>query len=273
MTNQPLSQVVNRFSQHPTVVAIALGGSQATAQANPSSDYDIYVYTREDIPAADRHAIGLEFSPNAQIADYWGPGLEWDDPQTNMRGMHIDVIFFGTSWMEAQVDRTLVRCEASLGYSTCFWHTVRVSQSLYDPDGWFARLQQRAQVPYPDRLAQRIIALNLPILRDSFSSYQRQVAKAVQRQDLIDLQHKMTNYLASMFDILFAVNRMPHPGEKRLIDFVERQCRLRPPQLRQNIEAIFGGIANNPTSVIAEVDQLTDAVELLLKHAGYVPTQ
>ncbi len=270
MENQTLSQVIRRFSQHPAVVAIALGGSQATAQANPSSDYDIYVYTREDIPAADRQAIGLEFSPNAQIVDYWGPGLEWDDPESKT---HLDVIFFRTSWMEAQIDRTLVRCEASLGYSTCFWHTVRVSQSLYDPNGWFARLQQRAQVPYPDLLAHRIIALNLPVLRDSFSSYQRQIAKAVQRQDIVDLQHKVTNYLASVFDILFAINRMPHPGEKQLIDFSERECKLRPPQLRQYIEAILGGIANNPTSVIAAVDQLTDTVELLFTHEGYVHTQ
>lgn len=268
MTNQAISQVVHRFSQHPAVVAIAMGGSQATAQAGPSSDYDIYVYTREDIPVADRHAIGLEFSPDAQLVDYWGPGLEWDDPQTNL---HIDVIFFGASWMEAQIDRVLVRYEASMGYSTCFWHTVRVSQSLYDPDGWFARLQQRAQSPYPDLLAQRIIALNLPVLRDSFSSYQRQITKAMQRQDIVDLQHKVTNYLASVFDIVFAVNRMPHPGEKRLIDFVERQCRLRPPELRQKIETIFGGVANDPASVIAAVDQLTDAIELLLKQTDSLP--
>lgn len=266
--NQVIARVVHRFSQHPAVVAIALGGSQATAQASPSSDYDIYVYTGEDIPPADRHAIGLEFSPNAQIVDYWGPGLEWDDPETDI---HIDVIFFGASWMEERIDRTLVRCKASLGYSTCFWHTVRVSQSLYDPDGWFARLQQRAQVPYPDLLAQRIIALNWPVLRDSFSSYQRQIAKAVQRQDMVDLHLKATHYLASVFDILFAINRLPHPGEKRLIDWVERQCRIWPPDLRQNIEAILSGITNNPAAVIAAVDQLTGSIERLLKYEGLLP--
>jgi len=102
---QAISHVIRRFSQHPVVSAIALDGSQATVQAGPSLDYDIYVYTREDIPAADRHAIGLEFSPGAQIVDYWGPGLGWDDPESNI---HIDVIFCGTSWMEAQIDRTLV---------------------------------------------------------------------------------------------------------------------------------------------------------------------
>ena len=45
--------------------------------------------------------------------------------------------------MEEQVDRVLVRNEATLGYSTCFWHTVRGSILLEDPRGWFAGLQER----------------------------------------------------------------------------------------------------------------------------------
>ncbi len=90
----------------------------------------------------------------------------------------------------------------------------------------------------------------------------------MQRQDFVDLQHKLANYLASVFDILFALNRMPHPGEKRLIDFVERQCRLRPSQLLQNTEIILGRIVNDPASVVAMVDQLTNSIELLLKQTS-----
>ena len=263
--NQNIARVVQRFSQLAEVKAIALGGSQATGQVGANSDYDIYIYVRENISAGKRLEFGLEFSPNAQIVDYWGPGLEWDDPESNI---HIDTIYFETSWIEAQLNKTLVQCEASLGYSTCFWHTVRVSQILYDPDQWFARLQQQAQVPYPDLLAQRIIALNLPVLRDSFSSYRRQIAKAVQRHDAVDLQHKVSSYLASVFDILFAVNRIPHPGEKRLIDLTERQCALLPPNLRQKIEAILADIINNPPAVVSAVDALTSAIVTLLSHAN-----
>ena len=126
--NQAIARVVQRFSQLAEVKAIALGGSQATGQTNSSSDYDIYIYVREHISAEKRLAIGLEFSPSAQIVDYWGPGLEWDDPESNI---HIDTIYFEARWIEAQLNKTLVQCEASLGYSTCFWHTVRVSQILY----------------------------------------------------------------------------------------------------------------------------------------------
>jgi len=259
--NQIVSHVVQRFSQLAEVQAIALGGSQATGKAIANSDYDIYIYVRENIPVKKRLALGLEFSPNAQIVDYWGPGMEWDDPVSNI---HVDTVYFETRWIEAQLNKTLVQYEASLGYSTCFWHTVRVSQSLYDPDQWFARLQQQAQVPYPDLLAQRIVALNLPVLRDSFSSYGRQIAKAAQRHDAVDLQHKVSNYLASVFDILFAVNRIPHPGEKRLIDLAERQCGRLPPNLRQRVEAILTNMTNNPPAVILAVDELTDAIETLL---------
>lgn len=43
-------------------------------------------------------------------------------------------------------------------------------------------------------------------------------------------------WLASYFDILFAANRILHPGEKRTIDFVEAECLSKPHQWREDLE-------------------------------------
>ena len=79
---------------------------------------------------------------------FWGPGDEWLHAPT---GIHVDAIYFDAAWMEEQVDRVLVRHEASLGYTTCFWHTVRGSIVLEDPRGWLAGLQAR----WPGRRTRR----------------------------------------------------------------------------------------------------------------------
>src|SRR5262249_4743871 len=153
-----------------------------------------------------RRTIGLEFADAVEIVDFWGPGVEWDDQAT---GLHVDTIYFTTAWMEDQIDRVLTRYEAWLGYTTAFWHTVRISQGLFDRNDWFASLQRRASQDYPEPLVEAIIALNYPVLRDSSSSYMRQLEKAAERHDMVSLNHRTAALLASYFDILFAINRIP----------------------------------------------------------------
>ena len=48
------------------------------------------------------------------------------------------------------------------------------------------------------------------------------------RGDLVSLNYRVAALLASTFDILFALNRLPHPGEKRLLAFATQHCPLRP---------------------------------------------
>ncbi len=257
-----MNRVIERFAALPQVRAIALAGSQATSQAGAASDYDIYIYSDGDLPVELRLTIGQEFSPNAQIVDFWGAGMEWDDPETDA---HIDTVYFDVQWMEDQIERVMVRCEPSLGYSTCFLHTVCVSRPLYDPHGWLVNLQQHARQPYPDELAQRIIALNLPVLRDSFSSYRSQLAKAASRGDMVSLNHRVAAFLASIFDILFAINKTPHPGEKRLLDLAEHLCPVRPASLRADVEALLRATSVNATDVVPCADRLVDSLEILLR--------
>lgn len=255
---QIAARVAGRFAQMPEVSAVAVAGSQAAGASGAGSDVDIYVYPQVDIPAEARLGIGREFADDVQIVDFWGPGLEWNDPQTRL---HVDVIFFTTGWMEAQMERLWSGHQASMGYTTCFWHTVRVSRILFDREGWFARLHERAQQPYPPELAEAIIRLNLPVLRQIFPSYQHQIAKAAARHDLVSLNHRTAALLASVFDILFAVNRQLHPGEKRLLEYVEQMCPRRPADFRETVTALLAAAGSGSTEVVRLVERLVDGIE------------
>lgn len=259
--------IAQRFSLLPEVRAVALAGSQATGVAGEHSDIDVYIYTDRDIPASVRQSIGAEFSDHVEVADFWGPGTEWDDRAT---GIHVDTIYFGADWMEDQLNRVLVRHEASLGYSTCFWHTVRVSQILFDRNGWFAALQARAMQDYPEPLVKAIVAHNTPVLRQIFSSYLRQLEKAASRGDKVSLNHRTAALLASYFDIVFAVNRLPHPGEKRLLEYAEKHCARLPENMRGDITALLAASVYVDTFIGQFVNQLVDHLDEWLREAGFL---
>jgi hypothetical protein len=145
------------------------------------------------------------------------------------------------------------------------------SQALFDRDGWFASLQARARQPYPDGLRRAIIAKNHPILRRTLSSYMQQLELAIQRDDHHSVNHRVAALLASYFDILFALNRQPHPGEKRLVSYAEALCPLRPPALAQQVEAVAAAVAPaQQGTLLTQANALLDSLDALLRAEGLI---
>jgi hypothetical protein len=273
MPPEPLDlarRIAGLFAPLPQVEAVALGGSRGGGgtATDPSSDVDLYVYTRGDIPLGLRRKI-VERSGGATRADvglaYWGPGDEWLNAAT---GIHVDAIYFGAAWMEEQIDRVLVRHEASLGYSTCFWHTVRGSIVLEDPRGWFAALQERCRVAYPEGLRRNIVALNHPVLRSVLPAYAAQLGKAAARADLVSVNHRLAGLLASYFDIVFAVNRVPHPGEKRLIEAAAASCARLPAGMAADLGEILETATTDLAGLPGRVARVLDRLDALLREEG-----
>jgi len=246
-----IQQLAQRFGEHPSVLAVALSGSRGAGSNDDTSDFDLYVYTFGDLPVDFRRAIA---SPRAEIDNrYWEPGDEWVDQSS---GARIDVMYRRPAWIEDQMERVLVRHEACIGYSTCFWYNVLHSEPLFDPRGWYAGLQARAGVPYPDGLQRSIVAKNYPLLRRNQSSYRQQIELAIQRHDLVSVQHRVTALLASYFDIWFALERQPHPGEKRLLKAL-------PPFERGLVCAVLEAPSD---SVLASIDVLLDELDRRMDH-------
>lgn len=269
----PLAQTLGeQFGSLPQVVAVVLAGSRTTLVADESSDFDFYVYVEEEIPVDIREAIARQFSDRIEINNqFWEPGDEWTDINT---GCGIDIMYRRPEWIEEELDRVLVKHQASVGYSTCFWWNVLTSVSLYDKDSWFQQLQANAARPYPQQLRQAITAKNYPILRRNISAFRHQLESAVFRHYSVSIIHRTAAFLGSYFDIVFAVNSIPHPGEKRLVERATALCSKLPEDLESHIHSLTNSISlpAGDRQILHCLDRLVDSLAQLLIEAGLIAT-
>ncbi|MCK5671777.1 MAG: DUF4037 domain-containing protein [Spirochaetales bacterium] len=262
--------ISEHFSSIPQVNAVALGGSSAKGFTDRFSDIDLYVYSGETVPLKPRQNIVKEFGVKKADLNltFWDLGDQWIDPDTEIE---VDIIYWDKNWIQGQIDRVLVNHEASVGYSTCFWHTVLNSTLLFDRNGWFKDLQAKCRQPYPEKLRNAVIAKNYPVLKNVIPSYFNQIKKAIKRSDLISINHRVAALLASYFDILFAVNYLPNPGEKKLIKFALEFCKWKPKNLEIHIYNILEAAGNNLDLLPEQITELLDNMDKLLVDKGIDP--
>ena len=74
----------------------------------------------------------------------------------------------------------------------------------------------------------------------------------MKKNDFISINHRIAAFIASYFDIIFAVNELLHPGEKRLVQFAEKNCKILPDNFSGNLAELAFADRNN-TSAIPEV--------------------
>jgi len=266
-----VKEISMEFAKLPEVTAVVLAGSRGGDSADDGSDIDLYVYAEHEPPKAWRADMARLFGEQASIGnDFWEPGDEWVASRT---GKIVDIMYRSPAWIEEQLDRALLRHQASVGYSTCFVYNVQSSKILYDKAKWFASLHAKTLQPYPEPLRRAIIAKNHPILRGTLSSYTHQIATALDRDDGVSVNHRISALLASYFDILFATNRLFHPGEKRLVEYVQAKCSKCPPDFEEQIQDLFSAMAPmNRQNVLARINDLLDGLdELLIKEQLIMP--
>lgn len=227
------------YAELPEVEAVALGGSRAAGVGDVASDLDLYVYARGEVSRERREAVARARSERPELFNVaFEPGDEWVERETHL---HVDVMFRDVGWIEGELDRVLLRHEARVGYSTCLWHNVRACQPLHDRSGWLAALKARAAAAFPEPLRRAIVARNLPLLRRNLSSFLHQLRNAQARGDSVAVNHRIAAFLASAFDVLFAINRVTHPGEKRLLEAALRDCPLRPFGFEEDVSDLAAG--------------------------------
>jgi hypothetical protein len=83
---------------------------------------------------------------------------------------------------------------------------------------------------------------------------------------LVSINHRIAALIASYFDIIFAVNYLPHPGEKRLVQLANKLCEKLPKNMEQDITSLIISLAaiENKQYILEKTNALIDSLDELL---------
>lgn len=249
----------------PQVEAIALGGSRAGTVFDEKSDYDVYLYCTAPVPAEQRRTLLAQFCSHMELGNHF---WEYEDNCTLNDGVDIDILYRDLDGFCAELAAVVEQCRPHNGYTTCMWHNLRTCKVLFDRTGRLAAAKQRFDVPYPEALRTAIVRRGWRLLRTSLPAYETQLSKALRRGDLVSVNHRTAALMESYFDLLFALNRQTHPGEKRLMALCRAACPLLPRDFEQNLTALFRDLFTDPARAAADLRRLLDTLQTLLEQQG-----
>lgn len=236
--NECFNRIIDEYKNFSEVKAIALGGSGVNDTSDNLSDIDVYIFIEKDIAVKNREKLVKQYSSKYEVGgEYFGSGDEFFVDKLNRQ---LDVMYWNVNWFESIVENTWFKYYPSNGYTTAFLFTLNNFQIIYDKDNWLKTIQDSIQTKYPNALKQNIIKRNMMLLKDKpFTSYYEQIKKAINRNDIVSINHRISAFMASYFDIIFAVNELLHPGEKRLVKYAKDNCQILPDNFEENINKLL----------------------------------
>ena len=252
----------NDFAALPEVEAIALGGSRVGTDYDEKSDYDLYIYCTS-IPDECIRSRSLErYCQYMEIGNsFW----ELEDDCTLKDGVDIDILYRNIGDFSQMLYAVIEEHTAYNGYTTCMWHNLLHSRILYDKNGNLASLQNKYRVPYPDELQSNRIQQNLRLLTGNLPSYDLQIKKAVSRKDTISINHRTSAFLESYFDIIFALNKLTHPGEKRMVQYAKVHAEILPDDFEENLNKLFQNLFTDPEKAVQTLEEIIAKLESVIK--------
>lgn len=199
-------------------VAVGLGGSRAAGIDDAASDTDLFAFHRGTLPTADdRRRVLRPLADGGEVI----PELAWGvEDHLRIDGHLVEVVYLDLDGLG--IDAFYDPGVWPTGYTTAFLHTLAGCLVVDDPAGELRGIQDRLAT-YPEATRDRL----LKRLPDELSGYLEQLAKAARRRDWTSVTHRRTAVQVAWFDLLFAINRRYHPGEKRLLGSLAR-CQLVP---------------------------------------------
>lgn len=258
--NKIFESIMEQYQKFEQVEAIAIGGSSAAKTSDKISDLDIYIFVSQDIPTDKRLEIVKTVSSKYEVGgEYFGAG---DEYLVDKLGVQYDVMFWNTNWFKETIKNIWEKHYPSNGYTTCFLYTLKNFQIIFEKNNLLTELKQKINSPYPQELKNNIIKRNIMLLKDKpFASYYEQIKKAMEREDIVSVNHRIAAFLASYFDIIFAKNELLHPGEKRLIKYAKSNCKILPDDFENNINQLL----QQPNSETLKIlDSMIDNLKIIL---------
>ena len=257
---EKIKNLIEDFSKRPEVESIALGGSRATKLNDSNSDYDLYVYLNSDLSKEIRKNILDKYCKYIELNNtYW----EAEDDCYLNNGIIIEIIYRSMNDFDKELKSVVLDCNAYNGYTTCMWSNLNQCVILYDRNNKLQKLKDKYNIKYPKELRKNIIEKNLKLLDGYIPSFSMQIEKAMIRGDIVSINHRITEFLASYFDIIFAVNELQHPGEKRLMSICLSSCKDLPKNFEENLDKLLSG-NRNKKEIMSVVNNIVDNIKELV---------
>lgn len=244
-----INEIINEYKGFSQVKAIAIGGSCSANSSDELSDIDTYIFIEHGIPIPEREKLVKKYSTKYEVGEeYFGAG---DEYFVDKLGKQLDVMYWDVAWFEETVKNVWEKHYPLNGYTTCFLYTLKNFDIKYDPQGWLKNLQDSLKTDYPKELQDNIIKRNIMLMKDKpFASYYEQIEKAIERGDENSINHRISAFMASYFDVLFAKNELLHSGEKRLVQFALNNCKILPQDFEENISKLFNSQNDKKLEII-----------------------
>ena len=256
--------IFEKLKKLDCVEAIALGGSRAAEVYDENSDYDVYVYVTDSIDETIRKEILSQYCSYMEIGNHF---WEYEDNCILNNGLDIDILYRNLYSFCKEIENVVVHCQAANAYTTCMWHNLMNCVILYDKNGNLEAAKKKFNVPYPKQLKKAIIKRQIQLIDSAMPAYKIQIAKAVKRRDLVSVNHRVTEFLASYFDFIFAVNEKTHTGEKRLIELCKKNCTILPQDFEQNLNLLFSHMYDTEKQF-----QVIDDINRIIVYAKQIVT-
>jgi hypothetical protein len=103
----------------------------------------------------------------------------------------------------------------------------------------------------------------MKLLSGMLPSFDTQIEKAENRNDFVSVNHRVAEFLASYFDIIFALNEMTHPGEKRMQSICAKECKILPNNFDENLNKLFNGMFCDKISPV--IKDMVDEIKIISK--------
>ncbi|MCR6515955.1 MAG: DUF4037 domain-containing protein [Clostridium chrysemydis] len=242
------------------VELIMLGGSKALNKEDALSDYDVYVYYSDYIEVEARREILKKYFKYVEVSNKF---FEEEDDGILINGKEVELIYRDLNFLEDNFIDTFEKFESSFGYSTCMVHNILTSKVLYDKNDIIKGYREKYNF-YPKELKESIVLNNIKLLDNQMPSLSYQIIKAIKRGDIISINHRITEYLAIYFDILFSLNEEFHPGEKRLLPWIEK-FKIKPENSKELITNLLNAQNLSKEDGIKTVKELSNGMNDLVK--------
>lgn len=258
-------KLIERLYLCEKIEALVLGGSRATGKNDDNSDFDYYVYLSEDLSENERQLMLKDF---VKYMEYSNEFWELEDDGILKNGIDIEFIYRTISDMSKSLDNLLIKGNVSNGFSTCFVDNLIASKVIFDKKGNYKELQDRYKKLLTNDFYDLIVYKNFPILMDRMPSLYFQVEKALKRNDLLSMNHRSSAYFEMYFDIIFAINRQTHPGEKRMLELAS-ELSYSPKDMKKDITEYFNFLFVNHSRALELLEKISIDLFDLLVEKGY----